>query len=388
MQEQTGIPYLLIDGRFANTAAALRLTGEILGVPERGEQLAAYAEATFAEIDARAGQGAARRSGRGSTSPAARTAWRPGSRARSTPRSSSASAAINVADAGSDRQGIAQVQLEQVLAWNPDTIVTWDDRFYRDCAQPIRPGPASPRSGAAGSHLSPGLPFGWIDRPPSLNRLIGLKWLAGVFYPDQAPAGLAGRDAGVLPSVLPGRARRGPARPPARSGRRQGPLIHAAPSVLVPTLLVALAGAAIVALLTGPYPLSPGDIARALLAPARRRRRRSPAVDTVLFGVRLPRIGAALLVGAALAAAGATYQNLFRNPLVSPDILGVSAGAGLGAVLGIFLSLPVLAIQHSPSPAASPPWPWSIWWPPPCAAASPCSSWCWPAWSSARSPAR
>ena len=35
-------------------------------------------------------------------------------------------------------------------------------------------------------HLSPGLPFGWIDRPPSINRLIGLRWLAGVFYPDAA----------------------------------------------------------------------------------------------------------------------------------------------------------------------------------------------------------
>jgi iron complex transport system permease protein len=65
----------------------------------------------------------------------------------------------------------------------------------------------------------------------------------------------------------------------------------------------------------------------------------------VLFFVRLPRVGAAMLVGAALAAAGAAYQGLFRNPLVSPDILGVSAGAGLGAVLGIFLSLPVLGIQ-------------------------------------------
>ena len=52
-----------------------------------------------------------------------------------------------------------------------------------------------------------------------------------------------------------------------------------------------------------------------------------------------------MLVGAALAAAGAAYQGLFRNPLVSPDILGVSAGAGLGAVLGIFLSLPVIGIQ-------------------------------------------
>jgi iron complex transport system permease protein len=68
-------------------------------------------------------------------------------------------------------------------------------------------------------------------------------------------------------------------------------------------------------------------------------------IDTVLFEVRLPRVLAAVLVGAALAGAGAAYQTLFRNPLVSPDILGVSTGAGLGAVLGIFLSLPVFGIQ-------------------------------------------
>src|SRR5690606_16983908 len=51
------------------------------------------------------------------------------------------------------------------------------------------------------------------------------------------------------------------------------------------------------------------------------------------------------LVGGALAAAGAAYQGMFRNPLVSPDILGVSAGAGLGAVLGIFLGLPLPWVQ-------------------------------------------
>jgi iron complex transport system permease protein len=68
-------------------------------------------------------------------------------------------------------------------------------------------------------------------------------------------------------------------------------------------------------------------------------------IETVIFQIRLPRITAAVLVGAALAAAGATYQSLFRNPLASPDILGVSAGAGLGAAAGIFLSLPVAGIQ-------------------------------------------
>lgn len=68
-------------------------------------------------------------------------------------------------------------------------------------------------------------------------------------------------------------------------------------------------------------------------------------VATVFWHIRLPRVLAGLLVGAALAAAGATYQGLFRNPLVSPDILGVSAGASFGAVVGIFLSLPVGVIQ-------------------------------------------
>jgi iron complex transport system permease protein len=67
--------------------------------------------------------------------------------------------------------------------------------------------------------------------------------------------------------------------------------------------------------------------------------------EVVIWSIRLPRVLAAMLVGAALAAAGASYQVLFRNPLVSPDILGVSSGAALGAVCGIFLSLPVIAIQ-------------------------------------------
>lgn len=68
-------------------------------------------------------------------------------------------------------------------------------------------------------------------------------------------------------------------------------------------------------------------------------------VETVIFKVRLPRIISAVLVGASLAVSGVTYQGMFQNPLVSPDILGVSAGAGFGAALGIFFSMHVLGIQ-------------------------------------------
>ncbi len=63
------------------------------------------------------------------------------------------------------------------------------------------------------------------------------------------------------------------------------------------------------------------------------------AMYSVVINIRLPRILAALLVGAALSTAGAAYQGMFQNPLVSPDILGASAGAGFGACLAIYLSL-------------------------------------------------
>jgi iron complex transport system permease protein len=118
------------------------------------------------------------------------------------------------------------------------------------------------------------------------------------------------------------------------------------PGLALGVLTLVVAITAVAAAVVGPYPLTAGDIVAALA----RRLGGNPdpalgQLDTVLFSVRLPRIGAALLVGAALSAAGAVYQGLFRNPLVSPDILGVSTGAGLGAAAGIFLSLPVIAIQ-------------------------------------------
>jgi iron complex transport system permease protein len=59
---------------------------------------------------------------------------------------------------------------------------------------------------------------------------------------------------------------------------------------------------------------------------------------SVLYYIRLPRILTVVLVGSALSISGAAYQNIFRNPLVSPDILGVSAGAGLGVALGLLYS--------------------------------------------------
>ena len=91
-----------------------------------------------------------------------------------------------------------------------------------------------------------------------------------------------------------------------------------------------LVAAATTAMVVGPYHIPVADVLAALSRRLAGGEAREP-VDTVLFSIRLPRVLAGVLVGAALAAAGASYQALFRNPLVSPDILGVSTGAGVGA---------------------------------------------------------
>ncbi len=71
------------------------------------------------------------------------------------------------------------------------------------------------------------------------------------------------------------------------------------------------------------------------------------ASETVFVNVRLPRVIAAAFIGAALSAAGASYQGMFRNPMVSPDILGASTGAGFGAALAILLGLNYIGITIS-----------------------------------------
>ncbi|NLJ71489.1 MAG: iron ABC transporter permease [Syntrophomonadaceae bacterium] len=111
-------------------------------------------------------------------------------------------------------------------------------------------------------------------------------------------------------------------------------------------LLVVLVFIFIISFTLGRYPVSPEQLFKVLIAQVFSINVTwDTTVETVIFQIRLPRIYAAILVGAALSAAGAAYQGMFKNPLVSPDILGASAGAGLGAALGIFFSLSVIGIQ-------------------------------------------
>ena len=111
--------------------------------------------------------------------------------------------------------------------------------------------------------------------------------------------------------------------------------------------------------LLGRYAVTPGTLFRvlsgALLSPLDRLLGTSlaPAAtwsgreQAVILNIRLPRVALAAVVGAALSAAGAAYQGMFRNPMVSPDILGASNGAGFGAALGILLSFGYFGVTLS-----------------------------------------
>ncbi len=100
--------------------------------------------------------------------------------------------------------------------------------------------------------------------------------------------------------------------------------------------------------LLGRYPIQPLDLLRILFSqvfPVQHTW--EPETETILLQVRMPRIVMACLIGAALSCAGAAFQGIFQNPMVSPDVLGASQGAGFGASLAIFFSFGYLGITGS-----------------------------------------
>lgn len=194
VQEQTGIPYILIDGRFDNTVAAIRMFGDIAGVRERAEQIAAYAENVLREA-AHAAQAVPP-----DKRPRVYLARRPngletGGRGSINTEIIERAGGINVADAALGEGGLYDASLEQLLAWNPDTIITVDRKFF----ETVRTLPGWSQIEAVRRNrvfLSPALPYGWIDFPPSVNRFIGLEWLSGLFFPQDRQSDLAETAAG------------------------------------------------------------------------------------------------------------------------------------------------------------------------------------------------
>ena len=185
VSRQTGIPALLVGGRLAELPAAYRLLGRVLDAEARADRLARYVEAVLEEVRERIA--------------AIPDPERPryyyarGPEGLDTALSGGSNAeamdlvgARNVAGKATGRRGLATVSLEQVIHWNPEIILTIEPDFARD----VRDDPRWETVTAVASgrvHLAPQWPFPWIDFPPSVNRVIGLRWLAGLLYPEAFP---------------------------------------------------------------------------------------------------------------------------------------------------------------------------------------------------------
>lgn len=186
VQAQTGVPYALLDGRLDAASHTYRTLGQLVRQAARAEDLARYVETLLETV--------LQRVKKVSPDKRPRVYYARGPRGLETGLAGSINVeAIEIMGAhnvaGDQRGGLAAVSLEQVLAWNPEILVTIDQDFARTVgSDPNWSAVSAVRAGRV--HLSPKLPFGWVDFPPSVNRLIGLWWLGKVLYPDLFPENL------------------------------------------------------------------------------------------------------------------------------------------------------------------------------------------------------
>jgi iron complex transport system substrate-binding protein len=190
--QTTGIPYLLFDGRLKDTPRLLRELGRVIGAAAQGEALAAHVETTLGTIASRiAAIPEAER-------PRVFYARGPGGLATA-PRGSLQAEVLELAGARNVAEpppgfpgNLVNVSLEQLLLWQPDVIVTIDPAF--PAAVRARPEwQAVPAVKNGRIYVAPELPFGWIDAPPALNRLLGVEWLVRILHPKAFPEPLGPR---------------------------------------------------------------------------------------------------------------------------------------------------------------------------------------------------
>jgi iron complex transport system substrate-binding protein len=187
IQAQTGLPYLIYDGKLERTPELYEALGSLLGEERTAHDLADYARSVLAELkDGLVRVPSERRP---------RVYYARGPEGLETALAGSINGEVlgyvgarNVA-ASAERHNIAAVSPEQILAWDPEVIITLDERFYRGVwTNPLWQGVKAVRDKRV--FLAPTLPFPWFDEPPAVNRLIGARWLAAMLYPDMFPRDL------------------------------------------------------------------------------------------------------------------------------------------------------------------------------------------------------
>jgi iron complex transport system substrate-binding protein len=193
VQMQSGIPVYMAESDLFKLEQTYRTLGDVLGVPERGRELADYCAQTFQDVQEKMKKLPPRNK-------RARVYYAEGFKGLETDASGSPHSAlldwvgaVNVADTPLlDGYGRAQVSREQLLRWNPDIIIAG----YEIGAGPggvynvVKNDPtwqhlAAVKNGKV--YETPQHPFNWFDRPPSVSRVLGVKWVANLLYPDIFP---------------------------------------------------------------------------------------------------------------------------------------------------------------------------------------------------------
>lgn len=189
LQEESGIPVFLIDGSFDRIGDTYRLLGEVLGRTERAEELASYCEEIYRKVtDAIADV---------PPSELVRYYFAEGPEGLQTEPNASehsltfqTARGVNVAAdlaLPPNRRDMADADIEQIQAWDPEVIISWDWETRGGADQLIRAssawsGISAVRNGRV--YAMPHVPFPFCDRPPGVNRFLGIQWLANLFYPD------------------------------------------------------------------------------------------------------------------------------------------------------------------------------------------------------------
>ena len=189
LSESLGIPVIAVDNELNNSAEAFRFMGELLGVEDHAEEFAEYSEKIFTDIAALADipedEKVSVYFGNGEDS--LETAPRGSQHAQIL----DAVNVTNVADLELGDGSRVQISAEQLLAWNPDVIVVNGepkaDKSGNSAAEDILSNPDYASLKAVQDNKvygTPNAPFSWVDRPAGPNRLIGMRWLSAVVYPE------------------------------------------------------------------------------------------------------------------------------------------------------------------------------------------------------------
>lgn len=188
LAEQLGIPVMMVSSDLLDAPAVYRCMGELFGVEEQAEALAAYAEETFnaiSSLDIPNEEKVRIYYGNGEDS------------LETAPAGSSHGQiidlvnAVNVADLELGDGSRVQISAEQLLAWDPDVIIvngepkadmTGSAAAEAILADPLFATLKAVQNGAV--YGTPNAPFSWVDRPPGPNRIVGMRWLSGLIYPE------------------------------------------------------------------------------------------------------------------------------------------------------------------------------------------------------------